>query len=99
MYEYPGTKCALGNGYDIFFLPAAGRASQYPARNDLIYALFDVKWDGNLLVVKRGLRPAWGSAISITRPEIPLIGNFVEQWVLRAAGRAAHHRLTVSLSV
>ena len=78
LYQYPGTERSLGNGYDIFFLPAAGRASAFVRRNDLLEALFHVQWNGNLLVVKRGTRK-WGSAVSITRPEIHLIGNVVEE--------------------
>ena len=80
LYQYPGTSRSLGNGYDIFFLPVetCTRASEYVPTNDLLQALFDVQWKGNLLVVKRGTR-RWGSAISITRPEVPLIGTFVEE--------------------
>ena len=77
LYQYPGTDRSLGNGYDIFFLPTKAQASEYVQRNDLIEALFDVQWSGNLLVVKRGTKK-WGSAISITRPEIHLIGTVVE---------------------
>lgn len=78
LYRYPGTDQSLGNGYDIYFLRANARASEYVQRNDLLEALFDIQWDGNLLVVKRGTR-RWGSAISITRPEMHLIGNVVEE--------------------
>ena len=80
LHRYPGTEHSLGNGYDIFFLPAGPRSSapEYVLKNDLLQALFDVPWNGNLLVVKRGTRK-WGSAISITRPEISLIGTVVEE--------------------
>ncbi len=78
LWEYPGSDTRLGNGFDIFFLTARGRRSHYGHPNDLVQALFSVDWRGNLLVVKRGCRER-GSAVSITRPEIPLIGNFVEQ--------------------
>ncbi len=80
IYTFPGTDCRLGNSFDIITLrPGAAHVTQMA--NSSIRRLFDTKWMGNLLVVKRG-RYDYNRAINITRSEVSLINALVERYVV-----------------
>ena len=74
--RFPGTTCHLRNGYDICFLDQ--KASADVPLNTCLLDLFSIKWHGNVIVFKRGVRE-FGTAISITAPEIALVSAFLQR--------------------
>ncbi|KAH9854465.1 hypothetical protein C2E23DRAFT_726780, partial [Lenzites betulinus] len=80
IHHFPGTDCRLKNGYDIFVLARRERRRRLDGVNHTVQRLFDVRWSGNVIVVKRGFRDR-GCALNITPPEISLINSLVERYV------------------
>ncbi len=74
---FPGTRCRLGNGYDIVFAKCRKR-QRPPPINATILSLFSIRWPGALVIIKRARRD-YGRVVHITAPEISLINAITQR--------------------
>ncbi|KAI0328311.1 hypothetical protein GY45DRAFT_1255252, partial [Cubamyces sp. BRFM 1775] len=78
LWRFPGTEIELQNYYDIVALKKPARRIAVNQENRAIKKLFAHKWNGNILVLKRG-RYDKSRVVSITQPEIALINAMVHR--------------------